>query len=119
LARLNMPHSRSAGGLASNQGLNKKAATEKPDWEGCYQSPKHLEAQFAGAAKSGQAHAHEDILMYTCGDENRGPIADMCFCKASLAEFRDWLKATQYADIAALNAEWGTAYKSFDEVMPM
>lgn len=36
---------------------------------------------------------------------------------SAVAAFRKWLPA-KYADIAALNAEWGTQYTSFDEAQP-
>ncbi|RMI12940.1 beta-galactosidase [Cellulomonas triticagri] len=46
----------------------------------------------------------------------------LCYCDASAAAFRTWLRE-RYADVAALNAAWGTTfwsqrYGSFDEVLP-
>ena len=39
------------------------------------------------------------------------------YSPGTLAVFRPWLQK-QYPTIAALNARWGTAYTSFDEVLP-
>ncbi|MEN6642108.1 MAG: beta-galactosidase trimerization domain-containing protein [Armatimonadia bacterium] len=43
---------------------------------------------------------------------------DYDFSPVSLQSFRTWLQ-TQYPDLAALNAEWETSFKSWDEVMPL
>ena len=60
-------------------------------------------------------------LFYNLGDEtgiadlaaawdfDRGPMA--------LAAFRGWLRG-QYADLAALNREWGTGFAGWDDVVP-
>lgn len=40
-----------------------------------------------------------------------------CYCDASVAKFRNWLRA-KYGDISALNDAWGYFYRSFDEVRP-
>ncbi|MEA3210438.1 MAG: hypothetical protein QOE70_3495 [Chthoniobacter sp.] len=42
---------------------------------------------------------------------------DYDFAPAALAGFRQWLQ-TQYADLAALNAQWDTDFPSWDEVKP-
>ncbi|HTA28901.1 MAG TPA: beta-galactosidase, partial [Candidatus Cybelea sp.] len=42
---------------------------------------------------------------------------DYDFNPIALASFRQWLQ-TQYASLAALNAEWETAFAKWDEVMP-
>jgi hypothetical protein len=60
-------------------------------------------------------------LYYTLGDETG--IADLAanwdfdLSTESLAGFRSWLQ-TQYSSLDALNAEWGTNYTSWDQVMP-
>ena len=43
---------------------------------------------------------------------------DFDFSPVSIAAFRKWLQ-TQYKDVAALNAEWGTQFAAWDEVVPM
>ena len=42
---------------------------------------------------------------------------DLCWSKATLAEFRKWLEK-HYQTLEALNAEWGTEYQSWEAVMP-
>ena len=60
-------------------------------------------------------------LFYNLGDESG--IADLAAAwdfdlgATSLDAMRDWLK-TQYADLAALNAEWGTDFATWDVVRP-
>ena len=43
---------------------------------------------------------------------------DLCWSDATLAEFRKWLRK-QYRELAALNEEWGTRYRSWEKVMPV
>lgn len=59
--------------------------------------------------------------VYDCNDENsltrwEAPF-DFCFSERCLAAFRTWLR-TQYDDLAALNAEWGTDFASWEKVVP-
>lgn len=56
---------------------------------------------------------------YNFGDEvSYAPNGlDYDFSEFALKDFRQWLK-TQYPTVEALNAEWGTQVKSFDEAMP-
>jgi Beta-galactosidase len=60
-------------------------------------------------------------IYYSLGDETG--IADLAanwdfdIAPASLTGFRAWLQ-TQYPSLAALNAEWGTHYATWDEVAP-
>ena len=60
-------------------------------------------------------------LFYNLGDETG--IADLAAFwdfdtgAASVAGFRRWLR-TRYPSLAALNAEWGTAYPRWDDVQP-
>jgi len=42
---------------------------------------------------------------------------DLCFGEKTLDAMRDWLK-TQYASLDALNQQWGTSFKSWNEVVP-
>jgi hypothetical protein len=61
-------------------------------------------------------------LAYYLADESSltayGDPFDLSWSKATLAKFRDWLK-TQYASLNALNVEWETRFKSWDEVQPL
>ena len=42
---------------------------------------------------------------------------ELCFCPHCMAGMREWLKS-QYADLAELNAKWGSDFAAWDEVMP-
>nr|MDD6335262.1 beta-galactosidase [bacterium] len=42
---------------------------------------------------------------------------DLCFCPHCLAGFREWLKQ-QYASVEALNEAWGTAFATWEDVVP-
>lgn len=59
--------------------------------------------------------------VYTLGDEfllayPGGP--DVCFNAHTQKHFRAWLQK-RYADLAALNAAWGSAFTTWDEVSPI
>nr|WP_294512244.1 alpha-amylase family protein [uncultured Rhodopila sp.] len=60
-------------------------------------------------------------LFYNLADEpGIGDLAaawDADIAPSSLTEMRQWLK-TQYADIAALNRQWGTDFRDWDAVVP-
>jgi hypothetical protein len=53
------------------------------------------------------------VFVYSLGDE--GVTKGCCTSPACLTAYRRWL-AGQYGTIEALNASWGAAYRSFDEV---
>src|SRR5437588_9122099 len=61
-------------------------------------------------------------LYYSLGDETGiGDLAafwDFDFSDFSLAAMREWLKS-DYDSLAALNQQWGTAFRRWDEVVPM
>jgi Beta-galactosidase len=61
-------------------------------------------------------------LYYSLGDETGiGDLAafwDFDFSDFSLAAMREWLKS-DYESLAALNQQWGTAFRGWDEVVPM
>jgi hypothetical protein len=61
-------------------------------------------------------------LYYSLGDETgTGDLAafwDFDFSDFSLAAMREWLKS-DYDSLAALNQQWGTAFRRWDEVVPM
>ena len=44
--------------------------------------------------------------------------SDSCFCEHCMAKMRTWLQ-DRYADLAALNAEWGTDFADWDAVEPI
>lgn len=53
-------------------------------------------------------------LVYTLGDENHFSY-EAGFSPSDTAAFHDFLK-TRYTTIEALNKEWGTSYKNFEEI---
>gem|GEM_PF-1340061 len=55
------------------------------------------------------------VLAYLCPDEAKTRGA--CLDPACWQTYRDWLRR-RYGGIEALNASWGYAYKSFDEIQP-
>ncbi|MGC2416034.1 MAG: beta-galactosidase [Stellaceae bacterium] len=61
-------------------------------------------------------------LFYSLADEpgiaDLSAFWDFDFSPTSLAAMREWLK-TRYSDLAHLNEEWGSAFRSWDEVVPM
>lgn len=63
--------------------------------------------------KSPVAYALDDEISIT---SFANPF-DFCFSPYCLKKFRTWLSVT-YKDISALNAEWETKFKSWDEVLP-
>ena len=68
-----------------------------------------------------RAEAANRPLFYNLGDESG--IADLAVAwdfdvsPSSLAGFRGWLR-TQYRDLAALNAQWGSGFAGWDDVLP-
>jgi hypothetical protein len=42
---------------------------------------------------------------------------DLCFRETTMRSMRDWLK-NQYETLEALNKQWGTSYKQWEEVIP-
>ncbi len=83
--------------------------------------PAWLAAVQARLAALVRAQAGDRPLFYNLGDETG--IADLAApwdydqSPVALAAFRVWLR-TQYADLAALNTQWGTDYASWDAVAP-
>jgi len=57
---------------------------------------------------------------YTLGDENDLSLNDqeVCFSKSCRAGFREYAK-TLYGDINALNQEWDTSFKAWEDIEPI
>lgn len=86
------------------------------------EDPEARKAEAEKIARAVQTLAPFKPVGYCLGDElgttyYTTPF-DFDFSPVSLQGFRKWLQ-TQYADLAALNAEWETSFKSWDEVMPL
>ena len=68
-----------------------------------------------------EARMHRDTrpLFYTVADEpgigNQAAPFDFCFAPQSREAFRQWLKQ-RYADLAELNAQWGSSFADWNEV---
>ena len=86
----------------------------------CLTDPKFLDGHLAGLEEVARGQRPYDPQGYTLGDEcflARGGT-DVCFSPTCTADLRQWLR-TEYPSVEALNASWGTAYKSFDEAEPV
>jgi hypothetical protein len=86
----------------------------------CLTDPKFLTGHLEGLEKIGRELGPMGPRAYTLGDEcflaRNG--TDVCFSPSCIADLQQWLQG-QYKDIAALNASWGTDYKSFSEAQPI
>jgi len=70
----------------------------------------------------GLKDARHLFLLYNLRDEPSITAfllaADTCFCEHCLKRMREWLQG-RYPTLEALNAEWGTAFGSWDQVEPI
>ena len=88
----------------------------------CLSDPK--EAEFARIILTAAAMRFKPFqpLHYSIGDEiGIGDMAaphDLCGCSYCMAGYRQWLKV-RYGTIGTLNREWGTGYKTFDNIEMM
>ena len=79
----------------------------------CWNDEPGIDAYVQNIVNCQQKRREHGVFCYSLGDE--GVTKGCCVHPACLVAYRAYL-AEQYADIAALNASWGTAYKSFSEV---
>jgi hypothetical protein len=95
-----------------DSGLVRDYCLNDPEWLGWARQEMQTVAR--------KQREHEP-LAYDIRDELSTTISanpfDYDFNPITLARFREWLK-TQYADLAALNAEWETRFGSWEEVRP-
>ena len=118
LDNLNMPGITGSVGMAAS-GVTKadrQSGTGKP---GPFSSPEVWQQRKEAAAKAAAELRDDNLLLYQMGDENRVNTKDVDFSPAGLALLRRWLRETQYADLAALNAQWKAQFQAWDDVMPM
>ncbi|MFO1057057.1 MAG: alpha-amylase family protein [Dongiaceae bacterium] len=84
--------------------------------------PAWLERIRARLGRTVRAHAPYAPLYYSLADEpgiaDLAAFWDFDLSAPSLAAMRRWL-AGQYGGLAALNAEWGTGFRRWDQVVPM
>lgn len=86
----------------------------------CLTNPKFLQDHLTQLETLGKDLAPYGPRAYTLGDEcflARSGV-DVCFSPTCTADFREWLKG-EYPNVQALNASWGTSYKSIDEAEPI
>lgn len=125
LARANI---RPLGGIAYYPGRRNELAGDKayaPEREPCLASA-GLRNSLAAVGKKWSLRALPfGMLAYTTDHEQNllgctGRLksdADICFSPTCLADMREFLRA-EYATLAALNACWGTAFETWDDVRP-
>jgi hypothetical protein len=87
---------------------------------GCMRHALTLKALEGRMKEHALIHSAYGSFGYTNGDETIYSYSnpDLCWCPTCLHALRDELKVT-YADLAALNADWGTTYATWNEVMPL
>jgi len=98
---------------------DKRYLVRKP----CLDDPKFLDFAAGDIGEEARRYYKQSPLGYIIAHEASlamysGPI-DFCFSDYSLKAFREWLKKDVYKSLDALNTEWGTQFKGWDEVMPM
>ena len=84
----------------------------------CYSSPEWKEELRSRIREVGAKNRYDfyNVRVHWLGDEVFLG-SNVCYSPSCLKEFREALAAA-YGTVAALNAEWGTSFASFDEVLP-
>ncbi len=86
---------------------------------GCMSDPETLQEIDEWGALNSDIFGPYGPLVWDHGDESSySNNPDTCWSDTCLAAFREYLK-TRYAGLDALNKEWKTQYKTWDEVMPL
>ena len=99
-------------------GLYRSDRKSAPVRTPCFSDPAFHKANHERLAKYAaiSRYRYYDVQNYWSGDEQYLG-ASVCYSPHCLKLFREYLKG-QYKDIAALNKEWNTSFKSFDTVIP-
>jgi len=86
----------------------------------CLTDPKYLETVKERLTKAAQQAGNFSTDDFSLGDECLFVSGryDICFSPTCNASFRGWAKKEYGGDLARLNKEYGTSYKSWSEVMP-
>jgi len=82
----------------------------------CLHDPEYIQVQRDRLTTTCRQAAPYSPAAYTLGDENylfRGDF-ECCHTEWSVAAFREWLE-DRYGTIEALNEEWATNYRSFED----
>lgn len=98
------PDSHSVTGMLDPDGVLKGGCLNEPA-RGVMRVNEDVERQ-----RDARGHG---VLAYSLGDENA--VRASCLSPGCLVAYRKYLR-TEYGDIAALNAEWETAFASFDDI---
>ena len=88
----------------------------------CPHSSAYLERADIIATKLAERYAHHPALAMWHVDNEYANGVTACFCDASTAAFREWLR-NKYSSLEALNRAWGTAfwsqhYSDWEEIHP-
>ena len=110
------------GGGAVHRGVrdfgSKIATTPNLPMNGCMTAPETRKA-IDDLALQSAIYGPYGPLSWTHGDESfYAGHPDTCWSETCLAAFRGFLKG-RYSGLEALNAEWRTGYKTWDEVLPL
>ena len=85
----------------------------------CLSDPTVVEKYTAAAREAAALQAPEGPYAVGITDEAflsyHNQRQELCFCPLCTARFQKWLQA-RYPSLDALNSQWGTAYKAWDEV---
>ncbi|NOZ24207.1 MAG: hypothetical protein GXP25_24290 [Planctomycetes bacterium] len=86
----------------------------------CLTDPTYLKKWTEGLKERARGAAPYGPLGYTLGDENFlvHRKLDVCFSETCKADFRTYLHKI-YGTLDALNQEWGSSYKAWDDVEPI
>jgi len=79
----------------------------------CWNDAAAVKAHVEKKAEDYREARRHGVFVYSLGDENH--VRGSCLSPHCLAAYRKYLAQT-YGTVGALNASWGTALKSFDEV---
>jgi hypothetical protein len=86
-------------------------------------APEFAEALAKELKRHAEVYAKDPPLFYSLACEpsvtRLSAAADFDFSPAAIQEFQRWLERDVYGTVKALNTSWGTAFKSWNEVVPM
>ncbi len=86
----------------------------------CLTSPNYLEELTGLLTRNAEQVSKYSTLDFSLGDECMFVSGnwDLCMSPTCNADFRAFLKR-EYGDLAQVNAEWGSDYKTWEEVVPL
>jgi len=80
----------------------------------CWNDEPNADKYVGFATKVFQDGQKHPVLVYNMRDE--GPVSGCCLHPACLKAYRGWLKEQYKDSLDGLNREWGSQYKTWDEV---